>query len=114
MIAAAPAQHHQDPPLIGKAEKFLGLEFAFKADGIQIHVADQMDLVAKAVIVGPQQHVLRPPSAANENGLSIHAKEAAAVRCEFGSDFSNSEVDALFICLDSLLCKADREALEVR
>ncbi len=114
MVATAPAQHHEDALLIGEAEEFLGLQLAFKADGIQIHVADQMELVAKAVIVGPQQHVLGPPGTANENRLAIHAKEATAVRCEFRSDFSNSEVDALFICLDSLLCKADREALKVR
>ena len=114
MVATAPAQHHQDALLVGEAKEFLGLELAFKTDRIQIHVANQMELVAKAVIVGPQQHVLRPPCAANENGLAIHAKEATAVRCEFRSDLSKSEVDALFICLDSLLCKADREALEVR
>ena len=107
-------QHHEDALLISEAEKFLGLKLAFKADRIQIHVANQMELVAKAMIVGPQQHVLGPPGTANENRLAIHPKEATTIRCEFRSDFSNSEVDALFIRLDSLLCKADREVLKVR
>src|ERR1700757_3540600 len=105
MIATAPAQHHQNALVVGEAEELLALQFAFKADSIQIHVADQMDLVAKAVIVGPQQHVLGPSGPADENGLAIHAKEATAIRREFGGNFSKPEVDALFIGFDSLLCE---------
>ena len=102
VIAAAPAQHHQDSLLIGEAEEVLGFELAFKADGVQIHVAHHADLVAQAIVVGAQQHVLRPAGAANQNRLAVHAKEAAAVGCEFRRDFANAEVDALFVGLSAL------------
>ena len=85
------------PRSSARRKEVVGFELAFKADGVQVHVLDKVELVAKAAVVGAQQHVLRPARAANENRLAIHAKEAAAVGCQFGSDFADAEVDALFV-----------------
>src|SRR5262249_54385724 len=48
MITTTPARHDENTALIGEVEEFLGLELAFQADGIQPHVLDVVEFVAKA------------------------------------------------------------------
>src|ERR1700676_5591919 len=73
-----------------------------------------MKLVAKAMIVRSQEHVLRPACAADENRLAVHAEEAAASGVEFRRDFAEAEVHALFVGFDALLDEVDSESLKMR
>ena len=92
VVAAAPAEHHEDALLIGQMEELLGFELAFEADGVEVHVAHHVELVTQALVVGAQQHVLRPACAANQNRLAVYAKQTAAVGGEFRCDLADAEI----------------------
>ena len=115
VVAAAPAEHDKNSLLIGEMKEVFGLELAFKANGVQVHIADHAELIAQPVIVGAQEHVLRPAGAANEDRLAIDAEEAAAGGCEFGSDLADAEI-ALSCSSEawSPVWEADGEAFEMR
>ena len=113
------SQQHQPsitrmPCSIGEMKELIGFELAFEANGVQVHVAHQAELVAQAVLIGAQQHVLRPAAAANQNALAVHAEETAAVGREFRGDFADAEVHALLV--GHLACDAEAhgEALQMR
>ena len=114
MIAAAPAKHHEDAALIGETEEIVGFELALEADGVEVHVLDEIELVAKPLVVGAQQHILRPACTANQNRFAVHAKQPAAVGGELRRDFANAEVHALFVGDVPVGGEADSEVLEVR
>src|SRR6185503_16791009 len=114
MIAAAPAKHDQNAALIGEAEEAFGFELTLEPDGVEVHVLHEVELIAQPVFVCAEEHVLRPTGAADENGLAIHAEEAAAICGELGSNFTNAEADALFIRGAALYGEADGEAFKVR
>ena len=97
LIATAPAEHHQDALLVGQVKELLGLQFAFQADGVQIHIAHQTELIAQTILIGAQQHILRPATAANQNRLSVYAEELAPAGRVLRRDFANPEIDALLI-----------------
>ncbi len=97
VIAAAPAEHDENSLLVGEVEEVFGLELAFEADGVEVHVAHHAELIAQPVAIGAEQHVLRPSGAADEDRLAVHAEEAAARGCELGSNFADSELNCLFV-----------------
>jgi len=79
VVAAAPAEHHEDTLLVGEVKELLGFKFAFQANGVEVHLADELELLAQAFGVGAQQHVLRPAGAADEDAFAVDAEESAAV-----------------------------------
>ena len=95
-------------------EELIGFEFALQADGVQIQIAHQAELIAQAVVIGAQQHILRPAAATNQDGLAVHAEETAAVGRQFRGDLTESEVHALLIGGLALNAEAHGEALEMR
>ena len=54
VVAATPAQHHQDALLIGEMKEVFGFELAFEPNGVQVHIAHHAELVAQAGLVGAQ------------------------------------------------------------
>ena len=58
VVTAAPAEHDQDSLLVGEMEEGVGFELALEADGVEVHIADQAELVLQAGFIGAQQHVL--------------------------------------------------------
>ena len=114
VIAAAPAEHHEDAAFVGKTEELVGLEFALEPDGVEVHVLHEFELVAKALIIGAQQHILRPACAANQNRFAIDAEEAAAVGGQLRRDFANAVVHALLIGCLAFSVETDGQVLEVR
>jgi hypothetical protein len=92
MIAAAPARHHQNPFAVGEIEKFLRLQLAFEANGIQPHVLHVGELILQALRIFAQQHVRRPAAAANQNLLAVDGEEALVVLIKLGVNFANTKL----------------------
>jgi hypothetical protein len=95
-------------------KELIGFELAFEANGVQVQIAHQTELVAQAVLIGAQQHILRPAAATNKNAFAVHAEETAAVGREFRGDLAESEVYALLIRGLALNAEAHVEALQMR
>ena len=115
VIAAAPAEHDEDSILVGKIEEVVGVEFSFEADGVEVQIAHHAELLPQPRGIGAQQHVLRPASAADEDGFAVDAEEAAAaVSCKFRGDFADAELDGLLVHRLPLAAEAHGESLKVR
>ena len=99
VIAAAPAEHDENSRSSARRKKSSVSSLPSRRMVLRFMSRTRSNLVAQAVLVGAQQHVLRPAGAANENGLAVDAEEAAAVGGQLGGDFANAEVDALFVGL---------------
>src|SRR5712692_5677322 len=91
-IAAAPSRHNENSLAVGEVEKFLGLEFAFEAHGVESHILDVAEFVFEALRVFAKHHVGRPAAAADQDVLAVDVEGTSADRVQIGSDFADAEV----------------------
>ena len=78
--------------LVGQVKELFGIEFALKPDGVQAQIAHQLNLIAQPLLIGAQQHVLRPSAAANQNWLAVDAEQTASVGSELRCNLADAEI----------------------
>ena len=78
-IATAPAGNNHDAFAIAQFQEPSALGFAFKPNGVEIHVFDIPDLLDFAFRRWPQKHVGSPTAATDKNGLPVNLEDAIAL-----------------------------------
>src|SRR5271154_975696 len=114
LITAAPAEHHQDSLLVGEAEEALGLQFAFQADGVQVHILYETKLLFEVFWILAKQHVLRPTRAADQYGFAVHLEEAKTFIGQLRCYFANAKVNGLLVGDLAVLLEGDGRGLQMR
>src|SRR5262249_4118853 len=91
LVAAHPAGQDHDAVMVGEIVKALLLQLAFTAYGVEPEVHDVTELRFHARGVIAQEHVRRPPRAANEHRLAVDDERAITVRGEVRADAAYAE-----------------------
>ena len=99
---------------IGQPEKLFGLEVAFKTNCIQVKVRDEVELIAKVLVVLAKEQILCPGATANQKPLAIYAEKPTTInRRQLRRDLADPEFDSLLITDVAINREGDGKLLKV-
>src|SRR5512135_685954 len=93
LIATAPTGKHEDAHLVCKIEEVIVFYFPFHPDGIEVQVADILELGLLPIRTAAQQHIERVAGASDQKSLPVHAKHQVITGINLGFDFANAKTD---------------------